>query len=182
MSGIDRRSILGALLAAPGMLYRIQSADEGPQAGIKVPAGKDRFGKARAIGFNVTTFKVATGDTRGALFAMEQDSTKPGGPPLHLHYDQDEFWYVISGEYVFQVGSDRFQAQGGDCLLGPRGLAHAYAYIGPSPGKLLIGFTPAGKMQGYFERPRTPGTYVADKDLYRQYGMELLGPPLTQAK
>jgi quercetin dioxygenase-like cupin family protein len=110
---------------------------------------------------------------------MEQRSLKPGGPPLHLHHEQDEFWYVISGECVFQVGSEGYQAQSGDCLLGPRDVPHAYAFVGPSDSRILVGFTPAGKIQEYFERPRTPGIYMADRDLSRAYGMELLGPPLS---
>lgn len=179
MSGIDRRLLIKALFATtPAVFCRSQEIGNLAKTGIKVPSDQDRFGKARAIGFNTTAFKVAAADTQGALFAMEQHSTKPGGPPRHLHHEQDEFWYVISGEYLFQIGSERYRAQGGDCLLGPRGVSHAYAYVGPSPGRLLVGFTPAGKMQEYFERPRTPGVYVSDAALYRDYGMELLGPPL----
>lgn len=86
---------------------------------------------------------------------------------------------MILGEYLFQVGSERYRAQAGDCLLGPRNVPHAYAFVGSSTGRVLISFTPAGKIQEYFERPRTPGVYVADADLYRAYGMELLGEPLS---
>jgi mannose-6-phosphate isomerase-like protein (cupin superfamily) len=180
MVGMERRSFVATLLGGLSSLsLGDRAVADSTRAGIKVAADEDRFGKSRSIGFNTTTFKVGTGDTQGALFAMEQHSMKAGGPPLHLHHEQDEFWYVISGEYVFQVGSERFRAQAGDCLLGPRDLPHAYAFVGPSDGRILIAFTPAGKMQEYFERPRTPGAYVADADLYRAYGMELLGPALA---
>ncbi len=180
MPAIERRWFMGTLLAALPSLSLCDRALAGStQAGVKVPADEDRFGKSRSIGFNSTTFKVATGDTQGALFMMEQHSTKPGGPPLHLHHEQDEFWYIISGEYIFQIGSERYRAQSGDCLLGPRNIPHDYAFVGTSGGRILIGFTPAGRMEEYFERPRTPGVYVADAALYRAYGMELLGPPLS---
>jgi mannose-6-phosphate isomerase-like protein (cupin superfamily) len=175
---IERRSFIGTVLAALSVFsLGSRALAESRRAGVKVAADEDRFGNTRSIGFNRTTFKVATGDTQGALFMMEQHSTKSGGPPLHLHHDQDEFWYVMSGEYAFQVGSERYHARAGDCLLGPRDVPHAYAFVGLSPGRLLIGFTPAGKIQEYFERPRTPGVYVADAALYHAYGMELLGPP-----
>ena len=180
MPAIERRWFMGTLLAAlPSLSLCDRALADSTQAGVKVPADEDRFGKSRSIGFNSTTFKVATGDTQGALFMMEQHSKKPGGPPLHLHHDQDEFWYVISGEYIFQIGSERYRAHSGDCLLGPRNIPHAYAFVGTSGGKILIGFTPAGRMEEYFERPRTPGVYVADAALYRAYGMELIGPPLS---
>jgi mannose-6-phosphate isomerase-like protein (cupin superfamily) len=180
MDVIERRPFVGMLLAGlPSLRWGGRALAEPIRPGIKVAANEDRFGKSRSIGFNTTTFKVATADTQGALFAMEQHSLKPGGPPLHLHHEEDESWYVISGEYVFQVGSERYHAQAGDCVFGPRGVPHAYAFTGSSDGRILVAFTPAGKIQEYFERPRTPGSYVADADLYRAYGMELLGPPLS---
>jgi len=51
------------------------------------------------------------------------------------------------------VGSDRYQARAGDYLLGSREVPHAFAFVGPSAGRLLVCFTPAGKMREYFERP-----------------------------
>ena len=179
MPGPDRRRFLTTLVATIPALSVASALPDKGSSGLKVAADQDRFGKTRAIGFNSTAFKIGTADTQGALFMMEQHSKKPGGPPLHLHHAQDEVWYVVSGEYLFQVGADQFHARTGDCLLGPRGVPHAYAFVGPAAGKLLVIFTPAGRMQDYFERPRTPGTYVADAALYREYGMELLGPPLS---
>ena len=180
MAAIKRRSFIGTLVAGlSSLLLADNPTTDSTRAGFKVAADQDRFGQSRSIGFNSTTFKVGTDDTQGAMFVMEQRSLKPGGPPLHLHHEQDEYWYVISGEYLFQVGSERYHAQAGDCLLGPRNVPHAYAFVGSSTGRILISFTPAGKIQEYFERPRTPGVYVADADLYRTYGMELLGGPLS---
>jgi mannose-6-phosphate isomerase-like protein (cupin superfamily) len=177
---LKRRSFLANLAAGLPGLSLPGAFAEAARAGIKVPADEDRFGKTRSIGANATTFKVAATDTQGALFLMHQHSLQPGGPPLHLHHEQDELWFVISGEYVLQMGPERFTAQAGDCLLGPREIPHAYSFVGPSSeGRLLLGFTPAGKMQQYFERPRTPGAYVADAALYHAFGMELLGPPLS---
>jgi|SRR5205085_9890659 len=180
MPRMERRSFVTTLIAGLSVLsLRPSALAESTRDGVKVAADGDRFGKSRSIGFNSTMFKVATTDTQGALFVMEQHSNKPGGPPRHLHHEQDEFWYVISGEYSFQIGSERYRAQAGDCLLGPRNIPHAYAFIGPSDGRILISFTPAGRIQEYFERPRTPGVYVSDAALYRAYGMELLGPSLS---
>ena len=180
MAAFERRSFMEAFVAGMVALsFPGVALADSTSKGIKVAADQDRFGQSRAIGFNATTFKVGTSDTEGALFLMEQHSLKPGGPPLHLHHEQDEFWYVASGEYLFQVGSERYNAQAGDCLLGPRKIPHAYTFVGPTTGRILVGFTPAGKIQEYFERPRTSGVYVADADLYRAYGMELLGGPLS---
>jgi mannose-6-phosphate isomerase-like protein (cupin superfamily) len=176
----ERRSLLKMFLsaipaAAVGKLAPAQTVS----SGIKIAAGRDRFNKSRSIGVSSTTFKVATPDTAGALFAMEQANTKPGGPPRHLHHHEDEFWYVLAGEYVIEVGSDQYRAQSGDCVLGPRNIPHVWAFVGETPGRLLIAYTPAGRIQEWFERDRKKGEYVNDAALYHAFGMELLGPPLS---
>ena len=77
----ERRSALQMLLAAipSGAIGGLVSAQT-LSSGIKVAAGQDRFNKSRSIGVSSTTFTVATLDTAGALFMMEQANTKPGGP------------------------------------------------------------------------------------------------------
>lgn len=132
----------------------------------------------RAIGVSSTSFKVAAEDSDRTLFAMEQANTRRGGPPQHVHRDVDECWYVLAGQYEVEIGTKRFQAGPGDLVLGPRDVPHRWAFVGDTPGRVLITFTPAGRMQEWFSRPRTPGTFVDDPALFREYGMELLGPPL----
>ena len=170
------QSVLGAISVAA---FPSALAGQAASAGIKVGAGQDRFNKSRVIGVSSTTFKVATSDTMGGLFVMEQSNATPGGPPLHLHHDQDEFWYVVDGEYIIEVGGQRYQAHPGDCVLGPRSIAHAWAFTGDFRGRLLIAYTPAGKMQEWFERDRKKGVYINDAELYHAFGMELVGPPLS---
>jgi quercetin dioxygenase-like cupin family protein len=180
MRDIQRRSFLAAVTAALSALARPAGLRASPQtAGIKVMAGQDRFGKVRRIGVSSTTFKIAATDTAGGLFVMEQANTVKGGPPRHLHHDQDELWYVLAGDYVVEVGAERHQLKAGDCILGPRRIPHAWAFVGDSPGRLLIAFTPAGRMQENFERERTAGEYTSDAEIFRAYGMELVGPPLS---
>lgn len=180
MHDIHRRWLLSTLTAALSGLARPSWLRASPQtAGIKVPAGQDRFGKSRQIGVSSTSFKVAGADTAGGLFVIEQANSARGGPPRHLHHEQDELWYVLEGEYVVEIGSDRHALTPGDCILGPRRIPHAWAFVGDSPGRLLIAFTPAGKMQENFERDRKAGEYRSDAETFRAYGMELVGPPLA---
>lgn len=130
--------------------------------------------------------RVLTRDTAGALFVLEQANPQKGGPPRHLHHNEDELFYALSGEYIVEAGSERVRLHPGDCVLGPRGIPHAWAFAGGSAGKLLISFAPAGKMEALFnERERRgikPGAYAstaADAALLREFGIELVGPPLT---
>src|SRR5437879_7033404 len=78
---------------------------------------------------------------------MEQSNRKRGGPPRHLHHNEDELCYALEGEYIVEVGAERFFLKAGDCVLGPRGIPHVWAFVGDSAGRLLISFAPAGKMK-----------------------------------
>lgn len=142
--------------------------------------------KALHIGLSTTTYKVLTQETGGALFVVEHSNKKKGGPPRHLHHDIDELFYSLEGDYIVEVGSQRFHLKTGDCVLGPREVPHVWAFAGDSPGKLLISFAPAGKMEAFFnEREKLgikPGEYAkpgTDAALLRAFGMELVGPPLV---
>ena len=181
MQNFERRSVLKGLLAAisTSALSDLAPAQTS-SGGIMVAAGQDRFHQVRNIGVSSTNYKVATSDTQGALFLVEHHNTRPGGPPLHLHYTQDEFWYVLAGEYIVEIGADRYKARTGDSVLGPRNVPHRFAFTGGSPGRLLIAFTPAGKMEEFFTLLETKaGQYTQQPALWEKYGMKLLGPPLT---
>jgi mannose-6-phosphate isomerase-like protein (cupin superfamily) len=156
--------------------------DELPIAAVQ--AGGDRDGRKRQIGVSATTYKVVTSDTKGDLFVIEQANQRRGGPPLHVHHGEDELFYVLEGEYLVQVGEKRFPLRAGDCILGPRGVPHAWAFVGSTTGRMLLSYAPAGKMEAFFNAWEqlgfSPGGYSKEKDagLLRSYGMERVGPPI----
>jgi len=181
MQDVDRRAFLGTALAALPLAMMAQTGETKVKP-VRVASGEDRLGERHIIGVSSTAFKVLTDDSAGALFVIEHASRKKGGPPRHLHHNESEWFYVIEGEYIAEVGSERFQLKPGDSILGPRGVPHAWAYVGEGPGRLLIAFAPAGKMEAFFrdnEKPRKEGEYLNDAAVYRAYGLELLGPPLS---
>ena len=184
MKEMQRRSFLQLALATLPLTTFGQTANIAQVAKpIRVPAGLDREDKKHAIGLSSTTYKVLTQDTGGALFVLEQSNQKKGGPPRHLHHDVDELFYSLEGEYIVEIGSERFHLKPGDCVLGPREIPHAWAFAGGTPGRLLISFAPAGKMEAFFNerenRGIKPGAYTNDSSFMRAFGMELLGPPLV---
>lgn len=182
-----RRSFFETLLAVPVGLLAQQQNVQPSGVGVKVAAGADRFSATVKLpGGDLLFVKVATRDTAGAFFLTEQPiSRRWAGPPKHLHYDQDEWFYCLAGEYVVEVGNQRFELAPGDSVLGPRRVPHAFAFVGNGAGKLLVGFTPAGKMEEFFRDLEKRGRYFGngtpeDKDrARRQYGIENVGPPLS---
>src|SRR5688500_1563544 len=109
-----------SLLSAP-LAALAKRALKGGDKGSKVAAGKDRFGRPLKV-FGSDTFfcKVSSTDCDGGLYIFESTRLDEGGPPLHYHYTQDEWWYVLSGEFLIKVGNETFHAHAGDSVFGPR--------------------------------------------------------------
>ena len=151
-----------------------------PMQEFLVARGADRSGEHPGHGIDQVFIKVSTEDSHGGLLVVERTHRTKGGPGRHFHYDQDEWFYVVEGEYLFEVGHKRVRLKSGDSLFGPRKIPHVWAFAGDAPGRILFVFTPAGQMEGYF---RALGNADArppqDPAFYRAYGMELVGPPLA---
>ncbi|MBS1800312.1 MAG: cupin domain-containing protein [Acidobacteria bacterium] len=146
-----------------------------------VPAGQDIAGKSYTLGYSRFSFKTSPRETSGNLFMIEHSNLLAGGPPLHFHHSQDEWFYVMEGEVLFQVGEKRVQLKAGDSVLAPRKIPHAFTGAGATPGKMLIAFTPAGKMEQFFQEIAHGKVNMMDPALFQRYDMTLVGPPIKTA-
>lgn len=150
-----------------------------PGALLRVPAGVDRFGEQRSLGISTIDFKLTSQDSQGVL-VLENTFHARGGPARHLHYDQDEWFYILEGDFVFEVGTERCTLRPGDSLLAPRQVPHVWAYVGDARGRILVTFLPAGAMEAFFrEVTKANAMPPQDPALWHAHGMELLGPPLS---
>ena len=157
--------------------------------GFSVAAGKDRFGKPIKLGGRggePMDCKVSGQDTNGALCVFEFNCNSGG--PRHLHHEQDEWIYVIDGEFEFQVGDKRFRIGASESVFMPRKVPHVWACAGGKPGKIINMYQPAGKMEDLFSelgkyngKPYIHEALSIDefRRLFHDHGMDLLGPPLT---
>jgi quercetin dioxygenase-like cupin family protein len=158
---------------------RQNSSAATPALALRVATGADRFGERRGTGISFIDIKVSSQDSSG-LFILENTFREKGGPPRHLHYDQDEWFYCIEGEFVVEIGQERTRLRPGDSLFAPRKAPHVWAYAGGTGGRILIAFTPAGKMEAFFrEVTKANAMPPQDPALWRAHGMELVGPPLS---
>jgi mannose-6-phosphate isomerase-like protein (cupin superfamily) len=149
-----------------------------PAALLHLAAGADLEGQARSLGVSHLAFKLAPPD--GSVFVVENSFHAPGGPARHLHHAQEEWFYALEGEFLTEVGEARFTLRRGESLLAPRRGPHVWAHVGPGPGRILIAFFPAGRMEAFFREVTRAGAMPPqDPALWREHGMELLGPPLA---
>ena len=178
---------VGSLASAPFKMAAKSVSKERVKKGIMVTNGSDRFSKPLSL-FDGDKFycKVSGKDTEGDLYIFDSTRLREGGPPLHYHYTQDEWWYIISGEYLIKVGEETYHAKAGDCVFGPRGVPHAFAKVGEAESKLIMLFQPAGKMEEWFNLVNdgviAKMTEDEKNEARKKHGFEHVGPPLTFLK
>jgi mannose-6-phosphate isomerase-like protein (cupin superfamily) len=155
--------------------------------GFKINSGKDRYDR-NLTPFDGDTFftKISSKDTDGDLFIFESTRVKEGGPPHHIHPHQDEWWYILEGDFLIKVGDVTYEAKAGDSVFGPRAIPHSFAKAGNGVGKLLITFQPAGKMEEFFEKLSAGVTKNMTPEertkFSTDHGITRVGPPIKQLK
>jgi quercetin 2,3-dioxygenase len=147
-----------------------------------------RPGETRAPGpldilGDLVSLKLSSADTGGGFAVMEETTPPQGGPPLHRHSREDEWFYILEGDYLFEVDDDNFTVGAGASVYAPKGTAHTFQNIGPTDGRILIVAQPAG-IDAFFTELAAASEGLAEPDMARiapvfeKYGIEFLGPPI----
>lgn len=125
-------------------------------------------------------FKVISKDTSGA-YSLAENRRDPGsGVDPHTHSIEDESFYVVEGQFTFQIGERSVDAPAGTFVFGPRGVRHSYKNTGTTPGRLLVLSSPAGFEKFLEERQALEKQLKRDdpayaerwKALQQKYGMQ----------
>jgi mannose-6-phosphate isomerase-like protein (cupin superfamily) len=144
-------------------------------------SGEDRDGKPFEFVGATFEVKVSGKDTEGRCVIFETTRHKKIGPPLHIHTDCDEWFFVQGGEFKFQAGDKILRLKAGDSLLIPREVPHTFVKVTEGDAQLIVMHQPAGRMEEYFrtvsQRPPLPPE--ASREFVKQYGMRIVGPALT---
>ena len=130
-----------------------------------------RFGDVEVV------VKASADTTDGAFTIFEEN--EPEDTRLHVHENEDELFYVLEGEHVFQVGDQEFRAGPGGLVFAPRGVPHAQRRVVPRTGRILVLASPAG-FEGFFrELAEADRAGVIGPDSYasasKNYGITWLG-------
>jgi mannose-6-phosphate isomerase-like protein (cupin superfamily) len=113
-------------------------------AGFKLEAQEGerlRFGEVEIL------VKTTAQTTGGAFSIFEENS--PVNTPLLVHEHEDELFFVIEGEHVFQVGDEAFQVGPGGLVFAPRSVPHSQRRVMERTGRVLVMCSPAG-LEGFF--------------------------------
>ena len=156
-----------------------------PTAPIALQPGE---GDARWFLGALGTIKAASETTDGRLAVIEFRWPQGGGSPLHVHHNEDEWFYVIEGELTIWVGGDVVVAPAGSFVWGPRDVPHTFLVTSPEARFLMV--TDPAPFADFVRAMSEPAqaltlapTSVQPPDPERmtavaaEYGIEILGPP-----
>ncbi len=185
---MKRRHLLFTLLAALPLSLIAKTVtwkfDMRTDKGFKVNSGDARFGKhykMKGVTLNILDIKISGSDTDNDLAVFEQTGLTPkGGPPLHIHPFQDEWFYVVEGEYLFQVGDEKFEMKTDDTIFLPRKVQHAFIQLSEK-GKMIVSYLPAGKMEAFFKVTDQWTSSPSKEEIvkvFKDHDMLVVGAPL----
>lgn len=121
---------------------------------------------------------------RGACCVFEVRENPGGGPPLHVHTREDEYFHVLEGEVTFWVDGKVHVLGAGQSLFAPRNVPHTFKNCSRAPFRMIFVATP-GHIESFFDfgMKNDDGTEPTDEVVIQRivktapdYGMTILGP------
>jgi quercetin dioxygenase-like cupin family protein len=180
---MQRKQFLFAALAVTPLISfsRHLFKENSTKEPFMISGGKGRFNETTRLGLNANDIKVSKKDTDNSLSIFEYTGYEKSGPPLHLHFSQDEIFQVTEGSYRFVVGKEQMLLNPGDTIFLPRNIPHTWIQL-TDHGKLTYMVQPAGTMEEFFRAmgalTKLPTPEEAQK-IHMAHGMKVVGPPLS---
>ena len=140
-------------------------------------------GRPRWFFGSLMCIKASAADTGGRYTLLDCTWPANAGTPLHVHYEEDEGFYVLEGSVSITVGDDVVELTAGEHAFGPRGIPHRFD-VGPEGARMVWVLTPGG-FEDFVEEASVPAEALTTAppelvppediaDIVRRHGMELL--------
>ena len=166
-----------ALIDGPAEAWQPRCTVERENRPFVVEPGAGRFIDLGDFGM---TLKASSEQTGGVVSVLEAEEPPGFGPPIHVHHDASEAFYVLDGEYIMYLEDAEFVCPRGSFIFIPQGVRHGFK-VGAVPSRKLNFYFPAA-MVGYFD-DLAASLRRADVDedelaeIARTHAMEVVGPP-----
>jgi quercetin dioxygenase-like cupin family protein len=109
-----------------------------------------------------------TGADTGGAFCLLVDHPHPGWSlPSHIHKDAAETIHVIEGEFEMTIDGATERLGPGQTVHIPAGVVHSGTNVGPSPGRRILTFTPAGMEEFFREAGASSPDAEPERDAVR---------------
>jgi mannose-6-phosphate isomerase-like protein (cupin superfamily) len=134
--------------------------------------------------FDTEVVRSSDSEGRLATFVFPAGDHHPyRGAPLHVHHEQDEWLYILAGEFVAEVGGKRMRVKPGDSLLMPMKVPHRWSVAQEQHCGAIHLYSPAGLMEMDWSpvaQDTDPKNREARKAEFERHGLTLLGTPLSK--
>ena len=87
--------------------------------------------------------KASSAETGGMYTLLEITAPADLQTPLHVHYREDEGFYVLTGSVSIEVGDATVELAAGQHAFGPRNIPHRFT-VGPDGAHMIWVLTPGG--------------------------------------
>ena len=94
-------------------------------------------------GHPAVALKAGASATLGA-YSLLEFTVAGNGPPMHVHHDAEEAFYVLDGEITIRIGTETIQANAGSFVLIPRETPRTFDNASDHPSRMLTIFSPPG--------------------------------------
>ena len=137
-------------------------------------------GRVIDLGDFGVTVKASETETGGVVSVLENEEPPGFGPPIHVHHDCAEAFYVLAGEYIMNLEGREVVCPAGSFVFIPQGARHGFR-VGNVPSRKLNFYFPAS-MVGYFDDlgEALQRDSVSESELAgiaEAHQMEIVGPP-----
>ena len=140
-----------------------------------------RQGRALDMGSFVVSVLADGAATSGGFAVLETHGEGTGfGPPMHIHRDAAEAFYVLEGTYEMYFENHKELAPEGTFVYVPQHAPHTFKLVSEGSGRKLNIFSPAA-MVGFFEQlsqaeSRGEATLELLSEIAERHEMEIVGP------
>lgn len=153
----------------------LQSMRDASRCFVVAPDG----GRLIDLGDFEMRVKADSAETAGVVSVLEATEPPGFGPPIHIHDDAAEAFYVLDGEYVMSLDGEEHRCPAGSFIFIPMGVPHGFR-VGEMPSRKLNFYFPAA-MTGYFDdlAAALAQTDVTDEELAtiaEAHKMHIVGP------
>ena len=153
-----------------------QSSTIHGEALIVLPGEARRYRGQQGREQDVTELLATSEQTGGRLGIFRQTIAPGSGPPTHLHAQEVEFAYVLSGDFKFRLRDRVVQVPVGTFVFIPNMTPHTFRNVGSEPGTLLFGVSAGGFERMFAEREGVDAQ--TNRELMARYHMQVVGPPI----